>query len=564
MREDGNADREEFTIVPNPLFFRYPSENVTRVVAACAILALIAAVGTLVYTTGGLRSVHAHSMYIPVLMAAWLFGIRGGLTSGLIAALVIGPWMPLDVAEGVMQDTGNWIMHSMFLAGIGGSVGHLLDAVDGRTAQIRKLSSIDPTTGMPNRFAFLRRVSELAPHATAQQPVSLLTLSIDNYMEIVDAFGLTAGDRVMQATIERVREVLPIEAFAGKLQVDRIGIVVPQAAGVAFPAQELRMAFLEPVDYESLSLYLDVTIGIAEAPSHGTDAQELVQKAHIAMRSAASCTGGIARYDGEADRSSKESLALLGELPEAIRTGKLVLHYQPIIEIKSGKTIGTETLVRWCHERHGLVPPGRFVPQVENTALVHTMTSWVLESAIRQHVAWRATGLEMKMGVNISARSFQSRDIVRRVLTLIERYKVDPKTLVLEITESAVMADIQQSKTILRDLVAEGVLLSIDDFGTGHSSLRYLARLPVHSVKIDRAFIAALGRDERARRIVEVVADLAHGFGLRTIAEGVEDLADLKFLRSAGVEFAQGYGIMAPRAAEEFERAQTPLSQQGA
>lgn len=532
---------------------RYPLLLHERVVAFLIVVVCLMGVGGIVYSTGGLTFVYAHAMYVPVVLGSWFFGFRGGILAGIVGGVILGPWMPLDVASGVMQTPGNWIFRTAFLSMIGAGVGYALDMLDHRAGMIRWLSEINSQTGIPNRN-WLRRMLKLQiQSASEDDKVTLFALDIYNYESIVDTLGYAARNEVLKATMNRLRDVLPPDAAAGTLETNRLGIVVNNCENLRWFARELRDAFTQPVEYSDLSLYLDTSVAAAQFPTHGSHAEEIIQKTQVAMHTSRLTADRFTTYETSIDRTNRDNLALLGELPATIRENKLAVFYQPVVELTSNRITGVEALVRWPHEQKGLIPPGRFVPQVENTGLVHTLTDWVLGTAMRQLKEWRTEyTLDLHMAINISARAIQNDRLILRIKNLLERAELDPEAIELEITESAVMYDIHEVTKTLRQFSDMGVRLSIDDFGTGYSSLQYLSELPVDTLKIDRAFVFPILENDHSRRVVELTHNLAHTFGMTTIAEGVEDEPTIDVLRELDVGFAQGFGICRPKPAHEL------------
>ena len=266
-------------------------------------------------------------------------------------------------------------------------------------------------------------------------------------------------------------------------------------------------------------------------------------------------------YTVEQDHNSAERLALGGELRRAVDNSELLLHFQPKLDMRSGTLVGVEALVRWQHPLRGFLPPGEFIPLAEQTGLIYALTQWVLEAALRQHQAWREMGLDIPVAVNLSRRTLHDPRLPELVAQLLAQYAVPPSALVLEITESSLMADPQRAGENLTELRALGVRMSIDDFGTGYSSLDSLKDLSVDELKIDRSFVQAMATDARARAIVRAIIDLADALELRVVAEGVEDRAAWDVLAGLGCDTAQGYFLCRPIAAAELEAWIADISQ---
>ncbi|GAA2520900.1 putative bifunctional diguanylate cyclase/phosphodiesterase [Winogradskya humida] len=291
-------------------------------------------------------------------------------------------------------------------------------------------------------------------------------------------------------------------------------------------------------------------------PRHIGRPSAFVDHRLVSLRGSGDYTGKT--YDPAADRDAPDRVALLGELRQALDADdQIVVHYQPKVAVTDGRLVGVEALVRWEHPQRGRIAPDAFIPIAENTTLIRTLTTKVMTAAITQTRAWAANGLHIPVAVNLSARCLTDPDLPHQVLALLAANAVPPSLLHLEITESAVMTDPQRAMLVLRDLRDAGIQLSLDDFGTGHSSMSYLQRLPVDELKIDRSFIKDLVTNRGDQVLVRSLIDLAHNLGLRVVAEGVEDEQSLGLLRELGCDVAQGYhlGRPAPASALDLQRA---------
>ncbi len=325
---------------------------------------------------------------------------------------------------------------------------------------------------------------------------------------------------------ERLRAALRQVDTVARLGGDEFAVLLPRIAaaeGATAVAEKLRATFDEPFLLEGLTLDVEASIGVALYPDHGSDPDELLQRADIAMYVAKETHAGFVLFDPRLDQHSPRRLALLGELRRAIDHQQLVVHYQPKVDAQSGRVLGVEALVRWQHPEHGLVPPDEFIPLAERTGLIGPLTHYVLDAALRQCRAWQHAGHELSVAVNVSARRLLDLEFPDEVATLLARWEVPARLLVVEITESTIMADPTRALEILSRLHDMGVQLAIDDFGTGYSSMAYLKNLPVHELKIDRSFVTHMTSNTSDAVIVRSTVDLGRNLGLRVVAEGVED-----------------------------------------
>jgi diguanylate cyclase (GGDEF)-like protein len=408
----------------------------------------------------------------------------------------------------------------------------------------------DTLTGLPNRKLLLTRVAEsIAEAARNETQVGLFLLDLDRFKDVNDTLGHYVGDELLKHVGERLGSVLRPEDTVARLGGDEFGVLLPVVRDAVMAgeiADRIRLALTEPFHVNDIALDLEASIGIALYPDHASDADELMQRADVAMYHAKETRTGIETYDAEHDPHSTQRLSLFGQLRRAIEDGELVLHYQPKVDLGSGAVAGVEALVRWKHPERGLLGPDTFVPIAEQTGLMKSLTSYVLEKALRQTAVWIEDGLLVRMAVNISARDLHDDTFCARVAEALSRSGVPASYLELELTERVVMADPERARQNLIALSRLGVRLSLDDFGTGYSSLAYLRRLPVTELKIDKSFVLRMDVDEEDATIVRSTIDLAHGLGLRVLAEGVETAETWQRLCDLGCDAAQGYFLSRP------------------
>jgi diguanylate cyclase (GGDEF)-like protein/PAS domain S-box-containing protein len=422
--------------------------------------------------------------------------------------------------------------------------------------QLRRQALHDELTGLPNRTLLQERLSQQILTARREHtPLTLLLVDLDRFKEINDTFGHHYGDLLLQQIGPRLRGVLRDSDTVARLGGDEFGILLPttDTESAITVAQHLLRKLEAPFELDGQPVEIGASIGVASYPAHGSDTATLLRQADVAMYVAKRGEGGVVVYTAEHDHYSAERLALGGELRRAIDSSELLLYFQPKLDLRNGTLVGVEALVRWQHPLRGFLPPSEFIPLAEQTGLIHPLTRWVLEAALRQQQAWRAMGLEIPVAVNLSRRTLQDAQLPEMVAQLLGRYAVPPSALVLEITESSLMADPLRAAENLSQLHALDVHLSIDDFGTGYSSLDSLKNLSVDELKIDRSFVQAMATDAGARSIVRAIIDLADALELRVVAEGVEDRATWDVLAGLGCDVAQGYFLCRPIAATELE-----------
>jgi diguanylate cyclase len=335
---------------------------------------------------------------------------------------------------------------------------------------------------------------------------------------------------------------------------DEFGMVLQgiDAESVAAAAVRIRSAFEPPFNLEGLPLQIEASIGVAIYPRDAQNVDGLIQRADVAMYAAKNDNVGWALYDPDQDRNQPARLSLISELRRAIDERELVLHYQPKIHLREGVVAGVEALVRWNHPTRGLLFPDVFIDIAQETSLIRPFTLYVIDEALRQCHAWAQEQRTLAVAVNVSARNLIDVDFPDQVGALLEKWGLSPQILELEITESAIVADMFRMRGVLERLGAMGLRLSVDDFGTGYTSLGYLRRLPITELKIDRSFVANMTTSEEDAVIVRSAIDLGRNLGLAVVAEGVEDTDVLARLQELGCDVAQGYLVSRPVPAAEL------------
>jgi diguanylate cyclase (GGDEF)-like protein len=427
----------------------------------------------------------------------------------------------------------------------------LADAIERLHAEgdVRHQALHDALTGLPNRVLFSDRLEQAISAARRDPaPFSVLMIDLDHFKEINDTLGHSIGDQVLRQIGPRLTGLLRPGDTLARLGGDEFMLLLPSAGSAQ--AREVTGRILagmrEPFALGELTVTVDASVGIVSYPTHGQDAETLVQRADIAMYVAKGRGGGEALYDPAEDPYDPERLKLIGDLRDAVSDGQLQLHYQPQFATGDLHVVGVEALVRWEHPTRGLLAPGDFIPVAEHTGLIRPLTLEVLRKAARQWRAWHEDGIEVTVAVNLSVANLLDNQLVDDLARILTEEQMSAECLVLEITESTVMTDPRRTIAMLERLAAMNIKLSVDDYGTGHSSLAYLRRLPVHELKIDRAFVQHLAVDDQDVQIVRSTIDLGHSLGLRVVAEGVEDARTLALLQAHACDLVQGFYLGRP------------------
>jgi len=432
----------------------------------------------------------------------------------------------------------------------------LVDQLRTKAAEQEHDARHDHLTGLPNRRWFTEAVDE-ALRSSGDRPVAVMLIDLDRFKEINDTLGHHVGDELLREVGRRLQVSLVGRGEIARLGGDEFAARVTDAhddADALDVARGLLSVLDKPVVLGDLEIDVRASVGVAVSPHHGDQSSVLLQRADVAMYVAKAGHSEVALYDPQRDPYSPRRLALAAELRRAVESGGLSVFYQPKMSVASGEVIGAEALVRWYHPRHGLLAPDEFIPLAESTGLIRPLTRHVLETSLRQCAAWRASGLDLGVAVNMSARNLLDEDLPATVAGLLAESGLESRHLTLEITEDSIMVDPPRSLALLGRLHASGIRLSIDDFGTGYSSLSYLKQLPVDEVKIDKSFVMTMEGDGSDATIVRSTIDLGHNLGLKVVAEGVETRTALHQLEASGCDVAQGYYFSRPVPAPDFER----------
>lgn len=407
----------------------------------------------------------------------------------------------------------------------------------------------DALTGLPNRTLLHDRMEQAINVARRDhQNLVLLMLDLDRFKEINDTLGHHVGDNVLKEVGIRLMASLRQIDTVARLGGDEYAILLPDT-NIA-DAENITHKIIDGLDnviiIDELNLFIKASIGLAEYPTHGTDAATLIQHADVAMYIAKRGQSAYAIYNPQDDEYSIGRLALIGDLRDALENNSLKLHYQPIVDLRDGNYISAEALLRWEHDKFGAIPPDQIVLLAEQTGMIDDITYWVLNEASRQCSQWRQQQQQIRISINISMSNLRNPNLIEQLDTLIKQFSLPAECFTLEITESAMMANPKRSLETLLKIHAMGIKLSIDDFGTGFSSLAYLKKLPVSELKIDKSFVMDLLKDENDLAIVRSTIDLAHNLGIKVIAEGVESEEIYNVLRDLNCDAAQGFYISRP------------------
>jgi diguanylate cyclase (GGDEF)-like protein len=427
-------------------------------------------------------------------------------------------------------------------------------------AQLEHAATHDSLTGLPNRVLLADRLAQ----ATAQSErysrgFAVLVVDLDRFKSINDSLGHLAGDDMLKEAALRLSQLLRKADTLARLGGDEFVLVLNEIVGprdAESVASKVIASLAQPFVLSGLDVQISASIGISVFPEDGVDAETLLQHADAAMYHAKKNGRSSFQFFAPVmNVFARERLELESGLRRALAQGEFELHYQPKVDVSTGRIDSAEALIRWRHPKRGLTAPSGFIPIAEETGLIVPIGEWVLHEACRQASTWHKSGMKpLRIAVNLSAQQFKQKSLVTTVREALAAAHLDPAYLELELTESAVMQDAESSIQVLRQLSSLGVRISVDDFGTGYSSLSYLRRLPLDKLKIDRSFIREVAASRDDAEIVRAIVSLAHSLHLKVIAEGVETEEQLTFLRGLGCDQYQGFHCSPPVPADEFEK----------
>lgn len=436
-------------------------------------------------------------------------------------------------------------------------------AVEHRDREIERISHYHPLTNLPNRQLFFDRLEQDLAHAQRDNRlVAIMLINLDRFKQINDSLGHPIGDAVLQLVAERLKRQARAGDTVAHLGGDEFGFVLPDmtsARATADIAQKLIDSFVhEPISVGDSELFASICVGISLYPLDGVDANTLLKNADAALHHAKDeGRGSFQYYATQMNASARLRLSMETELHRALSREEFVLHYQPKVDLNDGKIIGMEALLRWQSPDRGLVAPGEFIPLLEETGLILPVGEWVLRAACKQARAWQQLGLPaIRVAVNISALQFRQLDLAGVIQEIFKENNLDPHLgmLEFELTESLLMKNTDGTIATLNMLHDLGIQFSIDDFGTGYSSLSYLKRFPISALKIDQSFVRDISRNGDDAAIVNAIIALGHSLGMNVIAEGVETVEQLDYLRTMKCDEIQGYLFSRPVPGEEMTR----------
>ena len=490
-----------------------------------------------------------------IIGSAFRFGRLGALasmTTITLAYLVIVGWRQQTYGYNIELQRVAFAVSLYLLTALimSGAIRELLELRKQREYQLFH----DLLTGLPNRALLIERLQQqLLRQPRTGESVAVLVMDLTDFKAVNDSLGHAVGDDLLKQIGPRLAASLRTADTIARLGGDEFAILLPgtDETGAARVAQKMLAALEQSFPLEGEALDIGASVGVAVAPGHATQAEQLLSRADVAMYAAKGSLAGLAVFSAEHERDGAGRLALMSDLRRAVDEGELVLYYQPQIDLRTGGITSVEALVRWMHPKRGLVGPDEFIPLAERTGLIKRLTRTVLTEAIRQARAWELAGLRVPIAVNLSMRNIHDPQLPQTIAQLLQRWDARPDLLRLEMTETVLAADPERALQTMDSLRAMGVHIALDDFGIGYSSLAYLNRLPLDEIKIDRSFVIGMIDDESSATIVRATVELGHGLGYAVVAEGVENAETRQRLTALGCDAIQGFLVARPMPADQ-------------
>lgn len=470
--------------------------------------------------------------------------------------------LPVAAEFILKSSTGSTRWLSMALSPVGGGLlqglVHDVSSIKESEVTARRQAVTDTLTGVANRAGLEERLRINVSHPTATPPgtFALLLIDLDQFRHIVEGIGLPAADQILQTVACRLSASIKREDTIARLSADIFALVLPnltEGDAVYRVVDRIMHVLRQPYVVDGSPISLHASVGITMFPGDGADVPSLLRHAELAVDKAKESGGNTSVFfDPTFAEAAERRRHLENDLRQAIRNHDFVLFYQPIVDLHDNHLVGAEALVRWRHTERGLIGPDQFIPIAEKTGLINDIGQWVVESACAQLAAWRQAGLDYCVSVNVSGRQIPDGLSPTVLSEILQRHRLEPGKLSLEITEGVLLSDIDQALVWLTAMRKLGVRLYMDDFGTGYSSLAYLKRFPVNTLKIDKSFIMDMHNNDNDRPLVASIVAMAHSLGLRVVAEGVELASHVETLRAMGCGYGQGYYFSRPLPAADF------------
>ena len=509
------------------------------------ILVSLPLIYSFVCSTGGIKYVYSHTMYIPIILAGIFFGPSFGIIIAFIAGILLGPLMPIDTTTNEMQLAINWLYRMMMFLIVGGSIGYASNKLRKEAAYIKTLMSLNPETKIPNT----NYLKSLCPKLN-NSVYTIFTIFISNHHNIIDTLGLEIYHSLVRQIYEDLTKKLPKDSIVIQSDSNKLWVIIPSSQ----LEQEIK-SLVEILNMsrviKDIALYVNFSIGgsIHYDIKDCVDFSIFEDSTNSARRAELS---NLLYILGDKDKNEKRSeYELLATFEQALNSEQTYLVYQPKIDLSTDKPYSFEALLRWNHPQKGNIPPDVFIPLIEGTNLIHKLTDFVLITALKKIKKLMDTGNPIPISINISGKNLYDPNFYNRTIEIIENSEVPYEFIEFELTESTLMLNPTESKEILDKFSAKGIKISLDDFGSGYSSLAYLTQFPINYIKLDRLFMSNVLIDKHMATIVESTILLSKNLGYKVVCEGVENVDVLNLIKKYQCDCAQGYYFARPMSSDD-------------
>lgn len=524
---------------PWSLFLDKPSWS-ERALRLAGVLALLLACVAFAQSAGGADSSYTYFTLLPILLAATWFGLPGGLISGVLGGLLLGPVAPGILGES-QQAIQEWAPRFVVFTLTGVVAGSLHARLWQQARSAIQVARQDPQTGLPNRFALMRDLEAGLAHHTEPSDLSVLLLRAMDFEDVIDVLGIHHADVAIRQLADRIDNKIRLKRRAYLFGGSQLGLIVDtkDTRELKRIAQTVHDAASAPFDVEGVPVRIQPAIGVGHT---GDDtratAEELVRRSRVALRYSELRGRDWVSYEPMLDMSQSGTMTLIAQVEEALEASEFQLHYQPKIRLADGQFAGVEALIRWYRLADGeAVAPGDYMPKLEKTNLIDDLSAFVIRAA----TAYARDQPHVPISINLAMRNLSNETLIEALIASVRQANLPPEHFEVEITESSLMRQPAETLALLHRLRNSAIGVSVDDFGTGYSSFAYLRSIPATNFKIDRAFVQPLASDDRARRLVYAMIEMGHALNLTVTAEGVETEQQAAILRDAGCDYGQGF-----------------------
>lgn len=512
-----------------------------KLILTIVMVVLIPLTYLLVYMTGGIKFVYSHTMYIPIVVLAIIYGIKGGLVAAIIGGLLLGPFMVIDVTTGEIQDFFNWFYRLLIFMVIAGTVGLFAQRLRNQSDSIRKMALQNPETKLPFFTPINPNLSD--KDFLNQYRKEVYVINVLNGSQIIELLGKDFYNQLLVDMVDKICTKFDDQASLFQIDTVRFAVLVEKTYKNDFP-EELMKFFDSAFTIGEIPIHISIVLGIS---SSDESIFRRVEEAILATNTAKENHIQVAKFNPDSLPSTTD-LAIVGAFKDALENGELYAVYQPVHDIQTNKVVNLESLIRWNHKEYGPLLPAQFIHLIENTQLINYLSEFVIVEAFKM---LKKLDDEVSVSINLSANNFYSRFFINKIFDYLNTHDVDKTRMIFEITESILMEHPKKSVEIMKKFKTRGIRFAIDDFGTGYSSLAYINLFPIDYLKIDRFFIQRID-EENVYKIIKSTIELAHELNFEVVAEGVEKLSDTEILKKLNCDFIQGYSKSVPLKEKEI------------